>query len=74
MNLTRKHNGYFLYTLIGEDKKCTNFFYFFLNLIVIHIFFYVDLVRWQRTKATLKKKNFSVHLKLLNKKDFETTL
>ena len=32
------------------------FFYFFLNLIVIHIFFYVDLVRWQRIKATLKKK------------------
>ena len=42
---------------IGGDKKCTNFFYFFLNLIVIHIFFYVDLVRWQRIKATLKKKN-----------------
>ena len=41
---------------------------------MIHINFYVDLVRWQRTKATLKKKKFSVRLKLLNKKDFETTL
>ena len=41
---------------------------------MIHINFYVDLVRWQRTNATLKFFFFSVNVKLVNKKDFETTL
>ena len=57
-----------------RGQEVHEFFLFFFKFNSDSIFFYVDLVRWQRTKATLKKIFFSVRLKLLNKKDFETTL